>query len=157
MQRARGRSISIKTDSERSANEVQAETSAPQEEEQKGPQEVFSTPAFEQAWRDFLGHIAHRKSIHGMLVAHSPELKNLTEVHFTLANNTQVGYLQSVKQELLNYLREKLNNYAISLHSRIEETTSEKRPYTGEEHYKAMLEINPLLDKLRKAFDAELE
>jgi DNA polymerase-3 subunit gamma/tau len=99
----------------------------------------------------------HKKSIHAVLAAHKPALRNLTEMHFTLQNKTQEGYLQSISQNMLAYLRKELNNYAITAHYSIDDSVQEKRPYTAEERYRAMIELNPLLDKLRRALDADIE
>jgi DNA polymerase-3 subunit gamma/tau len=154
MQRLKGRSISIKTETEKAED---SQTADNQEEEIAGPENVFSDAEFETAWKAFLKEIETRKSIVGVLQAHKPTLKNLFELHFELANKTQEGYLQSIQQELLAFLRKSLNNFSLSIHVTIKEGTTEKRPYTAEERYRAMLEINPALDKLRQAFDTDIE
>lgn len=153
--RLKGSSISIKTASEQASGDVAEENA--QEEEITGPEDVFSDAEFENAWKGFLKEIESRKSIVGVLQAHKPEIKNLFELHFELANKTQEGYLQGIQQELMAYLRKALNNYSLSTHITIKEGVTEKKPYTADERYRAMLEINPLLDKMRQVFDTDIE
>ena len=154
-ERLKGSSISIKTASEQAMGDVAEENA--QEEEITGPEDVFSDAEFENAWKGFLKEIESRKSIVGVLQAHKPDIRNLFELHFELANKTQEGYLQGIQQELMAYLRKALNNYSLSMHITIKEGTTEKKPYTADERYRAMLEINPLLDKLRQVFDTDIE
>lgn len=155
MQRLKGRSISIKTETEKTSKAENAKSQ--KEEEVRGPEEVFSDAEFETAWKGFLKENESRKSIISVLQAYKPELKNLFELHFVLANKTQEGYLQGIQQEMMAYLRKALNNYSLSMHITVAERITEKKPYTAEERYRAMLEINPLLDQLRQAFDTDIE
>ena len=54
-------------------------------------------------------------------------------------------------------MRKQLKNYKLKVISTIKESTRERRPYTAEERYKAMVEINPQLDALRRALDTDIE
>jgi DNA polymerase-3 subunit gamma/tau len=125
--------------------------------EPTGPVEVFSEKDFDDAWKEFLKKIANRKSIFALLSSRKPQLKNLHEIHFELENKTQVSYIQNIQHEMLTFLREKLRNYKLSVFTHIHEQHTEKRPYTAEERYMAMIKKNPNLDALRKALDMDIE
>ena len=60
------------------------------------------------------------------------------------------------KTKLLNFLREKLNNFGIEILVTLNETVEKKFAYTPLEKYKKMKEINPLLEKLRQTFELDL-
>jgi len=128
-----------------------------EEVEITGPTEVFSEKAFSDAWKEFLETVQQRKSIIGLLTANKPILKNLTEIHLELENKTQESYLQSVQTDMLMFLREKLNNYKLSIVVKFTETERERKPYTAEERYRAMVQANPHLETLRKALDMQIE
>lgn len=152
--------ISIKTDSPKISPEPQTEETNKSENDaaqSETKNEIFSEHAFNQAWQDFLKQIENKKSISAVLTANKPVLKNLTDIHLTLENNTQVSYLQSVQTELVTHLRNTLNNQKVNLVISIAESQSEYRPYTAEERYKAMAAINPQLEVLRKALDMDIE
>jgi DNA polymerase-3 subunit gamma/tau len=126
-------------------------------EQANGPAEIFSEKDFEDAWKAFLKSVANRKSIFALISSHKPQLKNLHEIHFALENKTQVSYIQNIQQEMLGFLREKLNNYKLAVITHLSDQQSEKRPYTAEERYMAMIKKNPNLDTLRKALDMDIE
>ncbi len=149
--------IRINTDPQTKENVTSAIEETTHEPQINGPKEVFSDAAFNEAWKEFLESIHGLKTIHAMLTARPPQLKNLTEVHFNLENNTQANYLQGIQTEMAVFLREKLNNFNISIHVNVSELVTEKRPYTAEERYLAMVEINPHLDALRKLLDTDID
>jgi len=56
----------------------------------------------------------------------------------------------------MNFLREKLNNYGIAIVVILNEAVEKKFAYTPDEKYKKLKEKNPLLEKLRQAFELDL-
>ncbi len=147
--------ISIKTDSILETVDVAGTDVA--EETIAGPADIFTTEAFELAWAEFLQTVQHRKSIIGVLSDLKPTLKNSTEIHVELDNKTQESYLQSVQTDMMSYLRQRLNNYKLQVIVTFTEVQKERKPYTAEERYKAMVKINPQLEALRKALDMDIE
>ena len=61
------------------------------------------------------------------------------------------------KYDLVNYLRKKLNNYAIEIHIEVNEEIKIKKAFTIEDKYNQLLEINPDLELLVKTFDLNLK
>ncbi len=59
--------------------------------------------------------------------------------------------------DILAVLRQKLQNTHIQMRVRIMESNEKHLAYTSAEKYQHMLEINPLIDKLRKDFDLRTE
>jgi DNA polymerase-3 subunit gamma/tau len=56
----------------------------------------------------------------------------------------------------MQYLRQTLKNYDISLSITINETLQKKFAYTPEEKYEKLKETNPAIELLRKTFDLDL-
>jgi DNA polymerase-3 subunit gamma/tau len=151
-----GNSISINTTEKKISHDDAADEDA-EDAEPKGPAEVFSERDFDLTWDAFLASVKSRKSIYAMLATKRPKLKNLVEMHIELENKTQESYLQNIQAEMMGFMRKKLNNYKLKVISTIKESIRERRPYTAEERYKAMVEINPQLDALRRALDTDIE
>ena len=76
---------------------------------------------------------------------------------FALLSLGGLGIVQATAQtKLLNFLREKLNNFGIEILVTLNETVEKKFAYTPLEKYKKMKEMNPLLEKLRQTFELDL-
>lgn len=59
--------------------------------------------------------------------------------------------------ELVQYLRQKLNNYSIVISTKIVPGSQKVDPYSAEEKYQYMLKKNPNLAELRKRLDLDIE
>jgi DNA polymerase-3 subunit gamma/tau len=62
-----------------------------------------------------------------------------------------------VKTDLLSYLKTSLKNSSLQLKIIVDETKTERKPYTGEEKYQRLAEKNPTLNKLRQQFGLEID
>ena len=60
------------------------------------------------------------------------------------------------RSKLLNFLREKLNNYGLKIIVTVNETIEKKFAYTPLEKFNKMKEINPLVEKLRQTFELDM-
>ena len=56
---------------------------------------------------------------------------------------------------LLPFLRKRLNNYGIKVEILISKTTKEELVYSANEKYKYLKKLNPTLDELRDKFDLD--
>lgn len=64
--------------------------------------------------------------------------------------------LEKGKPKVLKFLRERLNNYGISVTIEVNETVEKKFAYTPQEKYEKLKEKNPLLEKLKQTFGLDL-
>ena len=85
-----------------------------------------------------------------------PILSENFEISFTLPNKLMQDQFHKGRPKLLKFLREKLNNYGISITTKVNETIEKKFAYTPQEKYNKLKQINPLLDKLRQTFELDL-
>ena len=63
--------------------------------------------------------------------------------------------LYSEIQNLLPYLRKKLNNFSLKIEINITETIKEEVVFSPQEKYQHLLKANNVLDELRKKFDLD--
>jgi len=69
----------------------------------------------------------------------------------------QDDLINTIKPELVSWLRKELKNSKILLTTEIDETEKEKIIYTDTEKYLEMLKKNPRLELLKKKFKLDFE
>ena len=65
--------------------------------------------------------------------------------------------VERAQSGVLDYLKQKLNNYSITLEVGVSETIDTKFAFTPEEKYEKIREMNPAVDLLRASFDLDLQ
>lgn len=89
------------------------------------------------------------------MTASTPTLNGVT-IEVEVENAVQSDQLKLGKIDILNFLRVELRNFALDLNVVMVEKTKDRKPYTAQEKYQAMVAKNPLLEELRKTFDLGL-
>jgi hypothetical protein len=72
-------------------------------------------------------------------------------------NSVQDDLINSIKPELVSWLRRELKNSDIQLITKISETTKENIIYSDSDKYAEMLKKNPYLDLLKQKFKLDFE
>ena len=85
-----------------------------------------------------------------------PKLEKDLKISFTVPNKLMFDQFRKGRPKLLNFLREKLNNYGIDIVVVLNETVEKKFAYTPQEKFNKMKEINPMIDKLRITFELDM-
>lgn len=126
--------------------------------EEEKPKESFTENDMQQHWANFVKKldVKGKKILASNLNADVPKLKSDTIIWIELPNSTMKKEVEREQSLMLNYLKEKLNNYDISLQITVNEETSKKFAFTPEEKYEKLKEKNPVIDLLRKEFDLDL-
>lgn len=125
--------------------------------------EEFSTEEFELAYKDVAQSIKeeHGEIIFHTLMAEIPALKNGTEVQLKLHSSASSLAIDSIRQELVDKLRQRLSNRSITINTFLDkagESTSTLSSPTGDkEKYEQMSAKNPALEKLRMALKLDFE
>ncbi|MBC8460833.1 MAG: DNA polymerase III subunit gamma/tau [Deltaproteobacteria bacterium] len=91
------------------------------------------------------------------LASSDPILKEGWQIEFELDNRILEEELNQKRGELLEFLKKNLNNYQISLQTRIPENHKEVKPYTDKEKFEKMAAKNPALNKLKEQLDLDIE
>lgn len=99
----------------------------------------------------------NKMSLVAILENYTPILKENFRIELPIENKLQETELTYEKIDLLNFLRQKLLNFQISLDPVITEIKEGKKLYTAKDKYLHMAEKNPALDKFRKVFNLDLD
>lgn len=121
---------------------------------------AFSAEELHLAWNDFAVTLQAdgRFTLHTALTKRKPALNNNFNVHFSLDNGAVEKDVNAIKQELLTYIRKRLNNGKITLTTTIDRDLSKgKTPYTPKEKFEHMAVKNPALLQLKKQMDLEID
>ena len=91
------------------------------------------------------------------LKSSQPVLNPDWDIEFTLGNKVLEDELNLRKPEMLEFLRMRLNNYKIQIHTTITENLKNSKPNTDKEKFDLMAEKNPALLTLKDELDLEIE
>ena len=111
-----------------------------------------------QAWDEFANSINKNEmpNFYASFTQHKPELKENYVVQLKIENIVQQKELNDERYKILSYLRNKLKNDSIDLVTYFPKMDdSQRKPYTNNEKYKRMQEINPNIEKLRQTLDLD--
>lgn len=141
---------SIKTEEEKKAEKVELTGT------EKTP---FTQDEFIKVWVDYSSKVKaeNKMSLASLLDNYTPAIKENFKIELQVENKLQANELINERIDLLNYLREKLINYSITVEPIIVENTQERKLYTSKDKYQHMLEKNPKLEDFRKVFNLELD
>jgi DNA polymerase-3 subunit gamma/tau len=126
-------------------------------DERKLPNDAFTEEEMRAHWAEFVEIIDKdgRKILASNLNTDLPKLKDQTTLWIELPNDTMKKEVEREQYDLIEYLRQKLNNYFISLTITVNEETAKKFAFTPLEKYEKLREKNPAIDILRKEFDLD--
>ena len=126
--------------------------------EKEKPKEAFSVSDMQKHWADFVQKLDKKgkKILASNLNADIPKLKKENVIWIELPNSTMKKEVEREQSLMLDYLKEQLNNFAITLQITVNEEASKKFAFTPEEKYEKLREKNPAIDLLRQEFDLDL-
>ena len=122
------------------------------------PKDVFTEKKLQELWKTYITILQKKgeSSMASIVGTDVPVLADSFKIQFTLPNKLMQDQFKKGRPKLLKFLREKLNNYGISIESKVNETIEKKFAYTPQEKYNKLKEMNPLLEKLRQTFELDL-
>jgi DNA polymerase-3 subunit gamma/tau len=122
------------------------------------PKDIFTEEILQKFWKEYVTSLISKgeRSMASILGTDIPKLGQDFEISFTVPNKLMEDQFRKGRPKLINFLREKLNNYGIKILVVLNETVEKKIAYTPIEKYNKMKEINPLLAKLRNAFELDM-
>ena len=122
------------------------------------PKEDFTEKKLQELWKSYVDLLNKKgeRSIASIIGTDIPTLGSNFEISFTVPNKLMQDQFKKGRPKLMNFLREKLNNYGIAIVVHLNEAVEKKFAYTPDEKYNKLKEKNPLLEKLRQAFELDL-
>ena len=125
------------------------------------PEKDFTQEELTKQWLAFAEKIREEMPrSYSMIKSQHPDLTDDYIIHLTLVNKSQAeDFNLRIRDGLLDFLRNKLQNNLISIDVNIVEdpADNEKKPYIAEEKFKHMAEKNPVLQKLKQDFNLDFE
>lgn len=121
------------------------------------PKNPFEESEMQKHWDDRVHLLENqgRKILASNFQTDVPKLKNENTIWIELPNNTMKKEIEREQSLMMDYLKEKLNNYSISLFITVNEEVAKKFAFTPAEKYEKLREKNPNIDLLRKEFDLD--
>ena len=122
------------------------------------PKDAFTEKKLQDLWKSYVELLNKKgeRSIASIIGTDIPTLGANFQISFTVPNKLMQDQFKKGRPKLMNFLREKLNNYGIAIVVLLNEAVEKKFAYTPDEKYKKLKEKNPLLEKLRQAFELDL-
>ena len=122
------------------------------------PKEIFTEEFLQKLWKEHANLLQKKgeKSMASIIRTALPILNKNFKVAFTVPNSLMQDQFHKGRPKLLKFLREELNNYGITIETKVNETIEKKFAYTPQEKFNKMKEMNPLLEKLRQTFELDL-
>ncbi|OFY83854.1 MAG: DNA polymerase III, subunit gamma and tau [Bacteroidetes bacterium RIFCSPLOWO2_12_FULL_35_15] len=122
------------------------------------PKVPFTQQALEVAWNKYANGLKEKRAgLASALLSKRPNLTNETIVEFPINNKALEEAINEDKMNFLDFLRKELNNYSISMSLVMTVSEEKTNLYTATDRYKRLSEKNPTINKLRQAFDLDIE
>jgi DNA polymerase-3 subunit gamma/tau len=122
------------------------------------PKDLFTEEELQLFWEEYVNLLRKKgeNSMASIVATDIPKLENNFKVSFTVPNKLMEDQFRKGRPKLLTFLREKANNYGITIHVKLNESVEKKFAYTPLEKFNKMKEKNPLLEKLRQTFELDM-
>ncbi len=121
--------------------------------------EPFTEDTLKRVWAEYAGPLEQANPrLFSMLTAQSPRIKEENIIVFPLKNETQESELMKTRQKLMEHLRDALKNDTLILETEyLNEEAGETLIFTSHDRFKAMIEKNPMLEKLKEKLKLDIE
>jgi hypothetical protein len=121
-----------------------------------GESNDFTADALKVKWEEFVNRLNDRPNLQSTL-SRVPGLEPDFQLVLEIDNSVQDDLINTIKPELVSWLRKELKNSKIHLTTQISETEREKIIYSDSEKYMEMLKKNPKLELLKQKFKLDFE
>lgn len=127
-------------------------------DESELPRSDFTEEEMQGSWREFVDkmELDGRKILASNLHADVPKLLDKNTIWIELPNSTMKKEIEREQHDLMEFLKQKLNNHFITLKISINEENHKRYAFTPEEKYQKLRDKNPAIDLLKKEFDLDL-
>jgi hypothetical protein len=115
---------------------------------------LFTTDDLKIKWEQFLIRLEERPSIKSSLT-NLPQISEDYKLILEIDNRIQEDLINTIKPELVSWLRKELKNSKIQLLTKITETIKGRLIYTDSEKFDEMAKKNPQLVMLKQKFNLD--
>jgi DNA polymerase-3 subunit gamma/tau len=124
------------------------------------PQKPFSLDELKMVWRQFAFKLKEDgiETLYLAMIKRDPKMPQPTHVHQEFDNQVQIDYMQIHQGDLQDFLRNKLQNWALTIEFSIIESQEENiKLLTGKDRFAALARKNPNLYSLQKTFNLDID
>ncbi len=124
------------------------------------PKQPVSQDALDTVWYRYANELKAKgkQNLAIVLTSRQPTLgSDSLTIEYVINNKAAEEALNEDKTTFLSFLRKELNNYSVSLNIVVAQVEEGKNLYTATDRYKHLSEKNPAINKLRQAFDLDIE
>ncbi len=121
------------------------------------PKKAFNEEQLIEKWNAY-GKKMERKGeriIASLFSMNKPKLLENFVIYIELPNKTMEADVAAIEKPLLRFLYVELDNYSISLQTKVNEAVAKKHAFTPQDKYDKLKEANPLIDLLRARLDLD--
>ena len=140
-------------------NEQGKDNDSEQNQNTNSPKNSFTQQALETVWDSYANTLKAkgRASVASSLLSKRPVLLDGAVIEFVVNNKAIEESINEDKMNFLGFLRKELNNFAIQLNLKMTLEEDKTNRYTATDRYRYLAEKNPTINKLRQAFDLDIE
>ncbi len=148
-------------DTQKKEEEVKKTVEESDAESTKGPATPFDLDGLKFVWSLYLDELKANNDIGFFYSAMSVVELNLDEttweINFVLKNATEEKEWLNRKPDLIGFVRNKLNNFKLTLSWMVDVNTDKIQLYTNRDRFARLAEKNPKLLDLKSKLDLEIE
>lgn len=120
------------------------------------PQDSFTGPEVIDLWNEYKALLESKGSMNlaSCMSLDTPVVEG-TMIMLRFPNQSMKEDLEANKGQILNYIRQKLNNHLIDIEISVDESVQKKYVYTDQDKYVTLVEKNPAVALLQELFDLD--
>lgn len=124
------------------------------------PRTPFTLDQVKMIWKQYAFKMKEEgfDTIYYALTKRDPKIYNENEIHQDFDNQVQVDTIQAQVSDMLDFVREKLNNWSVSVHFDVSTQQEENtRLLTGKDKFEALAKKNANLHSFLKTFNLDID
>jgi chromosomal replication initiation ATPase DnaA len=124
------------------------------------PQTPFSSDELKIIWKKFAYKMKNEgnDTMYLAMIKRDPKIGSNFQLIHEVDNQVQIDYIQTHLSDLIDFLRESLKNWLISINFSISENQEESLKHqTGKDKFNALARKNPNLHTFQKTFNLDIE
>lgn len=124
------------------------------------PKNNFHFDELKMVWKQLAFSMKDKglETIYIALIKRDPKVLNNFEIHYECDNQIQIDIIQSNLSEIIEFIRQKLQNYSIQLFFEVIEKQEENaKLLTGKDKFNVLAKKNANLYSLQKTFNLDID
>lgn len=117
-------------------------------------EEPFKQEDLTRVWKEFLGRLDDRPNLKSTL-SRIPEIKENYLLYLEIDNTIQEEIINSIKPELISFLRRSLKNSKVEFQTHVTERIKNRVIYTDQDKFDELVKKNPSLKLLKQKFNLD--